>query len=96
MSGKKNDPAKLTFVGNGLTFVGNVEEELASEPASALMFMGARYEPSSGRQHIEILFKKDVLASLDMNQKAQLVEALQKAAEYITASIGGSGASGVS
>jgi hypothetical protein len=84
---KKNDQTKLTMAEN-------VSDELAFDPKSVLIFMGARHEPSSGRQRIEIVWQKDLLATLDMNQKALLLDALQKAAEFVAESMGSSQHSG--
>jgi hypothetical protein len=82
-NGKPKDAAKLITANN-------VSEELAADLNNVLIFMGARYTPDSGKQHIEIVLQRDLLATLDMGQKAQLVEALQKAAEYIAATMAGS------
>jgi hypothetical protein len=85
---KKDDQTKLMMADN-------VRDELAADLKDVLIFMGARYTPGSGKQHIEIVWQNALLASLDMNQKAMLLEALQKTAEYVATSITGGGASGV-
>ena len=74
-----------------LTFVGNVKEALGYDGATALMFMAARV--NQDRQTFEIVVNQEFLDSLNMEGKAAVLEVLQKAAEYIAASIG-SGNSG--
>jgi hypothetical protein len=78
---KPNDQAKLTTAD---------EHELMSalfrqpgDPRRFLLLMGVR----AGNGMIEVLFIKDRLDSLSIESKSQFLEALQKAAEYVTASM---------
>jgi hypothetical protein len=77
----------------------DVREELALDPKRALMFMGAQYVEGGkddGQQHIHIIFAKNLLESLNYAGKACVLEALQKAAEFVAASmVSGPGASKV-
>ena len=63
--------------------------ELGGDLNGVFLFMGAQYVERSGEQRIHIVFRKDVVDSLHLKGKADILEALQKAAEYITASMGG-------
>ena len=94
MSERNKKPgATLISTGNDVRAEPN---QLGGDLKGVFLFMGAQYVESSGEQHIHIVFRNDVLESLHMQGKAEILEALQKAAEYVADSMGASSASAAS
>ena len=60
----------------------DVREEFARDPKPALLVVGMRVEKD--RQHVEIVFQRGILESLNLAGQACVLEALQQAAEYVS------------
>ena len=65
-----------------LSNVDDVREEFAQNPKRALLVMGMRVEKDA--QHVDIVFQRGILESLNLAGQACVLEALQQAAEYVS------------